>query len=325
MSSSLHMETWTSVRSALDGLASLGAFGRVHVASENGPLAVGAYSAMRPSPQLIFCLDGHPNYWIRREDVGTRLVLDPGDVIVLPGGVWVGLDPIEHYRTFGISLFPEMVHCYLVQPGRRGEPHPSGGKSRTFGALTDNSRSPAIPGEFERIDYLDELDRPSGPDQTAEQLVATLAINAGRSSADPLLGHLLKALVLRIREVIASPHAPAGSKAEATFGRIKRYVIANCDKPLDRERVAEAVGVHPRHVSNLFNRFGDETLSQFMLRARLERARRLLSSSDTSVTEVGQICGFAGPNHFVRAFRQRFGAPPGKYRTATVRLTERAL
>lgn len=326
MSSSLHGETCLSVRAALDRLAELDSFGHVHIASESGAIAKGIYSAMRTSPQLIFCMDGEANYWVRREGVAVPLILAPGDAIVLPGGVWIAADPQVHSRTFGVSLFPEITHCYLVQPGRCGEQHPTGGVSRAYADLRDNvltkSRSTA-PGEFERSDYLDELDRPSAPDQTCEQLIATLAINAGRSSADPLLSCVLKAVVLRVREAITSSFAPATSKAEATFNRIRRYVIANCDNPLDRDQIAGAVGVHPRHVSNLFNRFSDETLSQFLLRARLERARRLLVVSESSVTEVSEICGFGGPNHFVRAFRERFGTPPGRYRTSNSRSAER--
>lgn len=316
-----------SASAALDWLAGLENFGNVHVAGECGTLSGGIYSAMRPSPQLIFCLDGQVTYWVRREGRPTRLTLSAGDAVVLPGGVWIALDPVAPYRTFGVSLFPEMLHCYLVQPGRPGDAHPTGGRSRSFDELKDNTvqaEEAIAASPFERIDYIDELDRPSAPDHTIDQLVATLAINAGRSTTDPLLSHLLKALVLRVRETLLAIQQPAGSKAEATFNRIRRFVIANCDQPLDRDQIANAAGVHPRHVSNLFNRFGEETLSQFLLRARLERARRLLATSDSSITEVSEICGFAGANHFVRAFHHRFGAPPGKYRNATARFADRA-
>jgi AraC-like DNA-binding protein len=328
MSDQLHIEGHLSAQGALDSLTALEKFEHVHVAGEGGPLSAGIYSAMRPSPQLIFCMDGQVTYWVRREGTPTRISLRAGDALVLPGGVWIALDPATPYRTFGVSLFPEMVHCYLVQPGRAGEAHPNGGRSRSFDELKDNTvqaTEAVAASPFERIDYIDELDRPSAPDHTIDQLVATLAINAGRGTADPLLNHLLKALVLRVRETIMAIQQPAASKAEATYNRIRRFVIANCDQPLDRDQIAAAAGVHPRHVSNLFNRFSEETLSQFLLRARLERARRLLSTSDSSVTDVSEICGFAGANHFVRAFRQRFGAPPGKYRNATARFTDRTL
>lgn len=326
MSSLLRLESSSTIPTVLDSLASLDSFENVHVAVQSGELSSGVYSAMRTSPQLIFCVDGEATYWIRRDGAPSRITLRPGGAVVLPGGVWISVDPDAHYRTFGVSLFPEMIHCYLVQPGRRGQPQVAGARSSSFDELRDNvvvSPADIEPGQFERIDYLDELDRPSSTDQTMEQLIATLAINAGRSVSDPLLGLLLKALVVRLREAIIALPAPTTSKAEATYNRIRRFIIANCDKPLDRDQIGAAVGVHPRHVSNLFTRFSNETLSNFMLRARLERARRLLSVSDSSVNEVSALCGFTGPNHFVRAFRQRFGAPPGKYRRSSPRYADR--
>jgi len=324
---SSELEELSSVVAVLDVLADEQPFGDVHVASESGPISMGIYAAMRPSPQLIFCLGGEATYWVRRRGVPAAISLKPGDCLVLPGGVWVALDPTTSYRTFGMSLFPEMLHCYLVEPGRPGEPHPTGGKSRTFNELNDNAVAPEVArsSPFERIDYLDELDRSSAPDQTADQLIAVLAQNAARSASDVFLKHVLKALIVRLRETVLAEQRHSSSKAEATFNRIRRFVIANCDQPLDRDEIAAAAGVHPRHVSNLFSKFSDITLSQFILNARLERAKRLLATSNSSVTEVSQICGFAGANHFVRVFRQRFGTPPGKYRNAAAPLSDHIL
>lgn len=308
---------------AFDHLTELPTFGSVHLAVESGALHLGVYAAVRTSPQLIFCLDGSANYWVRRNGSPTPVTLQAGDAMVLPGGTWIALDPQEHYRNLGVSIFPEMLHCYLVQPGRRGEPHPTHGISRSYEALSDNilSLPPDLPfGAFERTDYLDEIDRPRIPDLTCDQLVQVLAINGWRDAADPLLGHLLKALLLRLRECVTTAQTSTTSKAEATFHRIRRYVIANCDKAIDRDMIAAAVGIHSRHVSNLFSRFGnDETLSQFILRARLERARQLLTISNDSVSEIGKLCGFQAASHFVRAFRERFGTSPARFRTSLTR------
>lgn len=313
----------TSVQAAFDHLIDLQSFGAVHLAIETGPLAMGLYAAVRTSPQLIFCLDGVAHYWVRRNGSPMPVTLRAGDAIVLPGGTWIALDPQEPYRNLGISIFPEMLHCYLVQPGRPGEPHPTHGVSRSYEALSDNILVPPpdfSAGGFERTDYLDELDRPRIPDLTCDQLVQVLAMNGWREPADPLLNHLLKGLLLRLRECATTAQSQTTSKAEATFHRIRRYVIANCDKPIDRDTIAAAVGVHSRHVSNLFRRFGsNETLSQFLLRARLERARQLLIISNSPIGEVGQLCGFQAASHFVRAFRDRFGTSPARFRSSVAR------
>ena len=48
---------------------------------------------------------------------------------------------------------------------------------------------------------------------------------------------------------------------------------------------------------------------------RIERAKRLLLSSNGSVKEVAAACGYASEAYFSRAFKARTGHPPGTWRT----------
>jgi AraC-like DNA-binding protein len=55
-----------------------------------------------------------------------------------------------------------------------------------------------------------------------------------------------------------------------------------------------------------------------LLRVRLELAARLLHQpqfGDLPVTEIAWRAGFADPSHFYRRFRERFGMPPGVFRS----------
>lgn len=49
--------------------------------------------------------------------------------------------------------------------------------------------------------------------------------------------------------------------------------------------------------------------------ARLRHAARLLEATDLPVERVAQASGFVSPFHFHRVFRERFGMPPGAYRS----------
>ena len=46
----------------------------------------------------------------------------------------------------------------------------------------------------------------------------------------------------------------------------------------------------------------------------MERARTLLRESLGTVTDIAAESGFADPNYFTKAFRQRHGVSPLKYR-----------
>ncbi|MEU9388374.1 helix-turn-helix domain-containing protein, partial [Streptomyces sp. NPDC048279] len=49
--------------------------------------------------------------------------------------------------------------------------------------------------------------------------------------------------------------------------------------------------------------------------ARLRHAARLLESTDLTVGRVAAASGFPSPFHFNRVFRERYGVPPGAYRS----------
>ena len=52
----------------------------------------------------------------------------------------------------------------------------------------------------------------------------------------------------------------------------------------------------------------------YILHVRMEQARRILASSETSVGEIAAKCGFEDHSHFTRSFKQLFDITPTQYR-----------
>ena len=55
------------------------------------------------------------------------------------------------------------------------------------------------------------------------------------------------------------------------------------------------------------------TISSFVMRARLNKAKQLLSRRDRSIKEVAFACGFADLSYFSRSFRKVFGYTPSEF------------
>ena len=73
-----------------------------------------------------------------------------------------------------------------------------------------------------------------------------------------------------------------------------------------------------------FRRMVGETLKQYTLRLRLERAAARLVARDDTVLDVAIELGFASHEVFTRAFRRHFGASPVDYRDRIRARTPRA-
>lgn len=62
------------------------------------------------------------------------------------------------------------------------------------------------------------------------------------------------------------------------------------------------------------------TLQKYVEEIRIERAERLLSETDMTLTEIAYECGFCSQSYFSYAFKRHTGTPP---RTYAKRILER--
>ncbi|MCC7463496.1 MAG: helix-turn-helix domain-containing protein [Gammaproteobacteria bacterium] len=101
--------------------------------------------------------------------------------------------------------------------------------------------------------------------------------------------------------------------------QIKRYIEAHLRDPeLSARSVAAAFGISPRYLHMLFVKEG-ETVSNYMLRRRLEQCVKQLSDPlwrKRTITEIAFSWGFNNATHFARVFRHRYETTPRDFRNA---------
>lgn len=100
---------------------------------------------------------------------------------------------------------------------------------------------------------------------------------------------------------------------EALRERVKLYISSHLGDPdLSITTLASVTGCTKRYLHMVFQ--SEETsISDYILRLRLERAREDLlhpASSRRSITDIAFSWGFNNSNHFSRCFKQAFGASP---------------
>jgi AraC family transcriptional regulator len=78
--------------------------------------------------------------------------------------------------------------------------------------------------------------------------------------------------------------------------------------------MAQEAGFSPYHFIRLFRQTTGETPHHFVLRQRIEHARRLIAETKLPLAQIAQESGFAHQSHFTRAFKQYLGVTPLVYR-----------
>lgn len=96
--------------------------------------------------------------------------------------------------------------------------------------------------------------------------------------------------------------------------RVRNYLAANCHLDIDNNALARMASYSPWHFIRAFRAAYGETPHAYLIRQRLDRARRLLRASPLAIAEVALASGFENRCAFSRLFRQRFGTTAGAVR-----------
>ena len=85
------------------------------------------------------------------------------------------------------------------------------------------------------------------------------------------------------------------------------------DDAISNARLAEIAHISESYLRRLFLASLGETPRQYLIRRRLDLAKRLLSESRLSVAQVAERCGFSSVYHFCRSFKGATGQTPLGY------------
>lgn len=106
------------------------------------------------------------------------------------------------------------------------------------------------------------------------------------------------------------------------FKKLKRLCIDNQiyrDSSLDREKVAEMLGISPSYVSQLVNSITGDNFSTFINRFRVEEIKELMLNpkfDNYSLLAIGLECGFSSKTTFHNSFKKITGMTPNAYKKA---------
>lgn len=97
------------------------------------------------------------------------------------------------------------------------------------------------------------------------------------------------------------------------------YVRSHLACQLDGESVAEALGVSRKTLCTRFKNETGETFAAYVRRLRVERARRLLDTTDYDIAQIAYRTGFSSQSHLQTAFKRATGYTPRDWRLREIR------
>jgi len=145
-----------------------------------------------------------------------------------------------------------------------------------------------------------------------------LALRAGVQSGDALdrmygegLSTALAAHLLReYGATVLRPKSQYGGLPRAKLVRAVEYIQDQLDADLAVSGIAQAVGMSPFYFSRLFKESTGQSPHQYVVEARVRRAKELLTTGKFTISEAAHHAGFVDQSHLTRHFKRVFGLPP---------------
>lgn len=134
---------------------------------------------------------------------------------------------------------------------------------------------------------------------------------------DSYLGSLVSALrahVLRGRAVFEPATIPSAATSAQRIHPLIKSILSKPEDAYPLEQMAAQAGLTTAHFCRVFKRATGASPHQFILRAKIDRAKRMLEQSELSVGLIAEHLGFSSQGHFTKAFGQHVGATPSQYR-----------
>jgi AraC-like DNA-binding protein len=96
--------------------------------------------------------------------------------------------------------------------------------------------------------------------------------------------------------------------------RARSYMEENYPKDITLEKLAQITHVNPYHLAHLFKDEMGISPIQFLIRYRMEVAKRYLTTTQLPSKEIGELVGYESETSFHNVFKKVTGMTPGHFR-----------
>ena len=95
---------------------------------------------------------------------------------------------------------------------------------------------------------------------------------------------------------------------------VRDYIEENYNRKITLDDICSHVFLSRSYLCTLFRQKTGGTISDYILRVRIEKSIELMGNRELSLKEIMEQCGFDSQSYYTKTFRRLIGVNPGQYR-----------
>ncbi|AJY74090.1 response regulator [Paenibacillus beijingensis] len=98
------------------------------------------------------------------------------------------------------------------------------------------------------------------------------------------------------------------------IGEIAQFLESNYMRDITLQEISDRFYLNKEYISRRFKNQFDETITDYVNRIRIKKAKVLLLNPQLKIAEIAQMVGYHDDKYFSRVFKKWVGQPPNEYR-----------
>lgn len=105
-------------------------------------------------------------------------------------------------------------------------------------------------------------------------------------------------------------------KEKNNMQKIEEYLRQNYQQDINLQEIADRFFLSREYISRKFKQEFEETITDYLTKIRMERAKELLGNPHLKIYEIAYHVGYQNEKYFSKVFKKLIGVTPNKYRSS---------
>lgn len=98
-----------------------------------------------------------------------------------------------------------------------------------------------------------------------------------------------------------------------TNEKIIKCLMENIESSLTLEQIGKLTGISVTHMKRTFKKHHDGGIIDYFILLKIDRAKKLITETELSFTEISDLLAFSSSAYFSRTFKKKTGLSPSEY------------